>query len=224
MHFEKTLGRLSHRHLKRVHGHFSLGFFIAQTLSEMISILLGVSVLLWVCSDICGGSTIPPGGSDLSTTPAPPHSNLSFPASQDAGMPLSDARIQCQVSTTEAGPDYTSCLDAFSSFQSWDDHVPGIIGRRGTGGNYAHNLPWRWISRDGHCTFDVVLRGAAPFEEATGVELARSAWKLMNECVRDKGAIQGIASGIGTFYKPTHLFNSKFSVQAPPSSYPIFGE
>ncbi|KAL8876672.1 MAG: hypothetical protein Q9198_005170 [Flavoplaca austrocitrina] len=50
---------------------------------------------------------------------------------------------------------------------------------------------------DGKCVFDIVIRGPSPFETTTGQDIARAAWKLMNECVRDHGRQGGVVSGIG---------------------------
>ena len=50
---------------------------------------------------------------------------------------------------------------------------------------------------DGTCTFSVVMRGRASSEITSGTEIARAAWKVMNECVRDQGGQGGIVSGLG---------------------------
>lgn len=51
---------------------------------------------------------------------------------------------------------------------------------------------------DGRCVFDIVMKGPGSFETASGQEIARAAWKLLNECVRDKDGQGGVVSGIGT--------------------------
>ena len=43
------------------------------------------------------------------------------------------------------------------------------------------------------------MKGSAPSEIITGKEIARAAWKLMNECVRDQDNQGGVMSGIGMF-------------------------
>lgn len=50
---------------------------------------------------------------------------------------------------------------------------------------------------DGTCTFNVVMRGRASSATTKGIEIARAAWKVMNECVRDQGGQGGIVSGLG---------------------------
>lgn len=60
-------------------------------------------------------------------------------------------------------------------------------------------------SGDGRCTFDFVMRGRAAAETTTGVDIARAAWKLMNECVRDQGGQGGVLSGLGMY---NHLRSS----------------
>ena len=44
------------------------------------------------------------------------------------------------------------------------------------------------------------MKGSAPSEITSGKEIARAAWKLVNECVRDQDHQGGVISGIGTFY------------------------
>lgn len=91
-----------------------------------------------------------------------------------------------------------SCLDVFRNLDHSGDFFPIRVGNRGTG-TYAYNLPWRRISNDGRCAFDIVKRGSAPYEETTPIEIARAALKLMNDCLRDKGRRGGIISGIGMY-------------------------
>lgn len=45
------------------------------------------------------------------------------------------------------------------------------------------------------------MKGSAPSETTTGKEIARAAWKLLNECVRDQDNQGGVITGIGTFQK-----------------------
>ncbi|KAI4275815.1 MAG: hypothetical protein LQ337_002916 [Flavoplaca oasis] len=59
------------------------------------------------------------------------------------------------------------------------------------------SVPVRWISEDGLCVFDIVKRGTGPAERTSGYQIARAAWQLMNQCVRDSGGQGGVVSGIG---------------------------
>lgn len=52
-------------------------------------------------------------------------------------------------------------------------------------------------TEDGRCIFDIVMRGTAPLETTTGRDIARAAWILLNECVRDHGNQGGVVSNIG---------------------------
>lgn len=52
-------------------------------------------------------------------------------------------------------------------------------------------------SGDGRCIFDIVMKGTAPSETTTGRDIARAAWILLNECVRDHGSQGGVVSNIG---------------------------
>ncbi|KAL8817352.1 MAG: hypothetical protein Q9223_003792 [Gallowayella weberi] len=124
------------------------------------------------------------------TTTAPP-----LPANISTGPPLNYTRnrIHCGGST---GLNYDSCFDAFQTLDHRDVHLPVRVGQRGTG-FFAYNLPWRRISGDGRCAFDIIIRGAAKFEVTTSWELNSAALDLMNKCVRDEGQKGGIISGIG---------------------------
>lgn len=49
--------------------------------------------------------------------------------------------------------------------------------------------------------FDITTRGRIPFDITSGQEVARAAWRLMNECVRDQGGQGGVVTGIGMYRK-----------------------
>ncbi|KAL8684655.1 MAG: hypothetical protein Q9224_006209, partial [Gallowayella concinna] len=101
--------------------------------------------------------------------------------------------IECGSGT---GLSYNSCFDAFRTFGHRDGYGPVRVGQRGTG-TYAYNLPWRRISVDGRCTFDIIKQGSSNFEDTTGAEITRAARDLLNQCVRDQGQKDGIITGIG---------------------------
>ncbi|CAL8580387.1 hypothetical protein XPA_006115 [Xanthoria parietina] len=158
----------------------------------MFYVLASIGALLFIS---CKALAVPPNTSSLITSPAP-LIDIPSSTSTDPGSSLKDVKIQCRGPSFGTGLNYDSCRDAFATFRYGSDNIPVLIGQRGTG-TYAHNLPWRWISGDGLCTFDVIKRSAVIAEETTGIEVARSAWNLMNKCVRDQGGIGGIISGIG---------------------------
>ncbi|KAL2042513.1 hypothetical protein N7G274_005006 [Stereocaulon virgatum] len=91
---------------------------------------------------------------------------------------------------------YDSCSDAIASFQ-----VPFtgflIIGPREDGHQYNFNLPWRWISGDGRCTFDIVKHEDVEYGMATAAELTYAATSLMHICIRTRGGVGGIVNGVG---------------------------
>ena len=41
------------------------------------------------------------------------------------------------------------------------------------------------------------MKGTSPSEMTTGQDIARAAWKLLNECVRDQGGQGGVLSNLG---------------------------
>ncbi|KAL8898786.1 MAG: hypothetical protein Q9207_006527 [Kuettlingeria erythrocarpa] len=141
-------------------------------------------------------ATIPAGDGSLIDTPAP-LVNLSLPAVAPPATPsLNDIQIQCQGPLHGTDLNYDSCLDTFGTFEHGRDPTPILIGRR-YAGPYVRYLPWRWVGRDGRCIFDIVIKGSASVETASGQEIARAAWKLLNECVLDKEGQGGVVSGIG---------------------------
>ncbi|KAG7005286.1 hypothetical protein G7Y79_00020g048140 [Physcia stellaris] len=159
----------------------------------MVTLCVYLLILLNFHHNECVALTVPSsGGINLLPNPAP----LSL---TNASSPLlQDPQNQCQATAIGPGLNYKSCLDAFGTFKQGGDQAPRRVGqRRQIGDTDLHSLPWRWISRDGSCIFDIVLRGTAVSEETTGFEIARAAWKLMNECVRDQNGVGGIAIGVG---------------------------
>lgn len=50
---------------------------------------------------------------------------------------------------------------------------------------------------DGRCVFDIVMKGTAPSETTSGLELAGAARRLIHECVGAGGGVGGVASNIG---------------------------
>lgn len=155
--------------------------------------LFCLATLLVLHHNICAALTVPLSGeTSLLTTSATLHlTNASSPL-------LQDPQVLCQAITIGPRLNYRSCLDAFGTFKQGGDETPRPVGqRRPTGNNDLHSLPWRWISRDGSCIFDIVLARAAVSEVTSGFEIARAAWRLMHECVRDQGGVGGIVTGAG---------------------------
>ncbi|KAL8980719.1 MAG: hypothetical protein Q9205_004279 [Flavoplaca limonia] len=119
---------------------------------------------------------------------------MPFPASPGPGKPLEDIQIQCNPSLG-TGINYASCLDAFGIFKRGTSNIPITVGQRYE--PVTMSIPVRWISADGLCVFDIVKRGTGPAERTSGYQIARAAWQLMNQCVRDSGGQGGVVSGIG---------------------------
>ena len=67
-------------------------------------------------------------------------------------------------------------------------------------------MPNQILLGDGRCVFDIVMKESAPSETVSGKEIARAAWKLVNECVRDQNNQGGVISGIGTFQVESSRF------------------
>ena len=87
--------------------------------------------------------TIPTEGT-LDNTPA---SLINIPVLSSPGPSsnLTDVQIDCQGSRYGRGLRYSSCLDAFRTFQQGATENPVMIRRRGPG-QAARKLPWMWVS------------------------------------------------------------------------------
>lgn len=162
----------------------------------MLSGYFCAAVLFAFSATLCNALIIPPSEGSLVSTPAS-LINISLPVDTQSTASSNDIRIDCKGAQYGFKVKYGSCLDAFSTFTDGGTSNPVRVGRRNTGSGYTQNLPWKWVSGDGVCTFDVIIRGRNPSDITSGGELARSAWKLMNECVRDQGGQGGIVTGIG---------------------------
>ncbi|KAL8729981.1 MAG: hypothetical protein Q9181_004827 [Wetmoreana brouardii] len=139
---------------------------------------------------------MPANDGTLINAPAPLINLSLYSAVPPATPSPNDIQIQCRGRQFGTRLDYGSCLDAFRTFPYGHSDAPVLIGRRGHG-PYVRKLPWRLVSGDGRCVFDIVLKGTALQETTTGQEIARAAWKLVNECVRDQGGQGGVVSNIG---------------------------
>ncbi|KAI4266389.1 MAG: hypothetical protein L6R38_008776 [Xanthoria sp. 2 TBL-2021] len=138
---------------------------------------------------LCQTANVPPNDGSLLDLPAPLINGTT------TASPSNDIQIQCGARQFGTNLDYDSCLDALHTFTKGDSPVPVEIGRRNTGA-YSHTLPWKWVSGNGRCIFDIVMKGPTPSETTTGQEIARAALRLVNECVRGQGKQGGVVSGI----------------------------
>jgi len=110
-----------------------------------------------------------------------------------------DLKIACNGAQFGRDLTYDTCLDAISTFQT---SIIGnaTIGPRGERQRYNFHLPWRWISGDGRCAFDVVKQNTYFFALATAEELRTAATSLLDTCVRDRGGKGGIVTNVGKYY------------------------
>lgn len=102
----------------------------------------GIYVLL-LADRFSNALTIPTEGT-LGTTPAP-LIGVPAPSSPRLAANLTDIQIDCQGSRYGRGLRYSSCLDAFRTFQHGATENPVEIRRRGAG-QAARKLPWMWVS------------------------------------------------------------------------------
>ncbi len=158
------------------------------------------------------------GTNDLMLALAPA-SNVSYPTSASEQVNITfepfnvdgsnDPKIACNGAQFGRGLTYGACLDAISTFQT---PITGnvSIGPRDHRQRYDYHLPWRWISGDGRCAFDVVKMNTYAFALATAEELRTAATSLADACVRDRGGKGGIVTNVGkSTYKNKDSSNSQ---------------
>ncbi|KAL8834516.1 MAG: hypothetical protein Q9176_007459 [Flavoplaca citrina] len=169
----------------------------------MFAALTCFAALLALTIDQCKALSLPPVARSLAITPAA-LIPMPFPASPGPGKPLEDIQIQCNPSLG-TGINYASCLDAFGIFKRGTSNIPITVGQRYE--PVTMSIPVRWISGM-ICSskFTWLLdrlgsqaNGRLPFvsRRTLGYQIARAAWQLMNQCVRDSGGQGGVVSGIG---------------------------
>ncbi|KAL8992123.1 MAG: hypothetical protein Q9169_007353 [Polycauliona sp. 2 TL-2023] len=96
---------------------------------------------------VCVGNalTVPNEGA-LVNAAVPLQNNSLLESQNHVGNP-NDLQIDCDRSRYGSGLRYSSCLDAFRTFQHGATQNPVQIRRRGEGqGQAARNLPWMWVS------------------------------------------------------------------------------
>ena len=104
----------------------------------------------------------------------------------------------CNGAKLGLGLVYDACFAAISTFETpiADNATVGPHGHRQ---RYHFHLPWRWISSDGRCAFNIVEDNQYLFALATANELAMAATTLLNTCVRNGGGKGGIVTNTGGF-------------------------
>ena len=134
--------------------------------------------------------------------------NTSSPPSSLGGVKLS-----CNSTLYGKNLNPRSCLEAWTKMVP-DKHLV-TFGQRGTG-DYDANLPFRILSSDGQCAFDVSTRADVKSDTVFPADLKANARVLLQVCVAgtkaEGGSSGGVISNIGTNgglairvtkYKPT---------------------
>ncbi|KAL2054901.1 hypothetical protein ABVK25_004723 [Lepraria finkii] len=163
-------------------------------LFSLSSAFLLVSVLALNPSQTLINLTPGPSSVNLSTTALA--SGNSTPILEWSTKNVSDdLEIACN---SRFGTDltYTSCSDAIASFQ-----VPFTgyltIGPRDDERQYNFNLPWRWISGDGRCIFDIIKDRDVEYGMATAAELIHAATSLIDTCIGERNGLGGSVFEVG---------------------------
>ncbi|KAL8668590.1 MAG: hypothetical protein Q9168_006789 [Polycauliona sp. 1 TL-2023] len=111
--------------------------------------------IIWLLSalDVSNALTIPTEGA-LVNTPSPPATNISS---------LNELQIDCDGPRYGSNVRYSSCLEAFRTFQNGHSENAVLIRRRNTGGpgQPVRNLPWMWVSGQ-KGTLGIIIRPYDP--------------------------------------------------------------
>ena len=160
---------------------------------------LTILVSFTLCSFLASTAVVlpPPITLDNVLQPPQPLLNQSLPQVViNTTNPLSDTlRIQCM---SEYGSNLkpASCLDVFHYIARTERE--NTFAQRNTGRPNDIPLPMRFVSSDGLCFVQPLLRPGAETGRANSKQMGQAAYTLYQRCVVEKG-LGGIAANIGAF-------------------------
>lgn len=108
---------------------------------------------------------------------------------------LNAIRAQCNGQMFGSGLNVASCRNAFNKIKPFDDY--SSFGTRHDGQTYDGVLPFRWLSEDGKCSFELFLIAPATVAHATTRDIKSAAQALLDKCTASSPAKGGVASSIG---------------------------
>lgn len=116
------------------------------------------------------------------------------PGTTDLALELRDATFfNCDGPKYRSNLNPISCQDAVAQIPTSAGHQRFSL--RGIG-QYEIGLPFRYISFDGRCTIDLLLKDGYSSERASMLEISGAARSLLNRCVRAQ-KVGGIAMEVG---------------------------
>ena len=132
---------------------------------------------------------------DIALRPPQPPSNPSLPnnITNTASPPSNALRVRC-TSTYGDNVNPSSCRNALTQFGPADEEM--TFAQRNTGRPDAIPLPLRFVSDDGLCFVQPLLKAESETGRATLKQIGDTAYTLFQECVVGK-ALGGYAEGIG---------------------------
>ncbi|KAL8831103.1 MAG: hypothetical protein Q9191_001052 [Dirinaria sp. TL-2023a] len=120
-------------------------------------------------------------------------------------------QIHCNGDVYRRNLRESSCVDALQEIPQ--SLARAVVGARGGPIQFAVDLPFRWISDDGLCVFDIYIPHHDTVDEASMSEFHDAAFNLVHNCISGSGTpVGGVATGIGryrrlglimTSYQPT---------------------
>lgn len=108
---------------------------------------------------------------------------------------LNAIRAQCNGERFGSGLNVASCRAALDKIFADDEY--SSFGRRHDGNRYNCNLPYRWLSDDAECSFDLFLLAPSTIAHATTRDIKNAAQALLDKCTASSLAKGGVASNIG---------------------------
>lgn len=171
---------------------------VVSAIEQSANILNNTKIL--VLNTTPAVEVIPPAHLNLTPLPFPPNDTL-----------LKDPHVYCNRHTYGLVT-YSSCLDALDTLNIQRSKIYSF-GQRDAG-LFDFNLPFRLLSFDGLCAFDVVISNWQLTARASGGQILSAATELLNKCALQRQGQGGFVTGVGIYgslhvtmhsYNPSHV-------------------
>lgn len=178
---------------------------LSSAIEQSAGLLNNTKVLILNVTPAVSGYT---ETTDLNPTP---RLNLTAPPLALNGTLLKDTHLSCRRHPY-GFVTYSSCLDALNTLNIQRSRVYNF-GQRDAG-LFDFNLPFRLLSFDGLCAFDIAISNWQLTARASGGQILSAATELLNKCARQQRGLGGIITGVGIYgslhitmhsYNPSHV-------------------
>lgn len=107
-------------------------------------------------------------------------------------------RVYCNGNVYRRNLRESSCVNALQEIPQ--DPTRVALGARGGPTDFDVGLPFRWISDDGLCVFDIYIPRDDIIDQASTYEFHQAAFNLVHSCISGSGTpTGGIVTGIGRY-------------------------